>query len=264
DEGGDGAPVYEPMRLEAQAPDAIAMPGMVGAGETPPINGYCFYEVNSSVTGGGPLPQAQPVDPQLGVLNAPVRELFPTDVLAVPFDMTGPFYDNCPNTVNLNGIPVEFVDGGGGTVATTTVTLLGARNQAGLNDPIPATGISDPDGILNGNAYNFDAVPGDPARTILLAELVSFDAVPDVAPPSTWWFDNLHLTLREGAPPCVADIFGNDGVVNAADLAALLGAWGPGGGNGPADLNMDGVVNASDLGQLLGSWGPCPMDAQCP
>ncbi len=43
-----------------------------------------------------------------------------------------------------------------------------------------------------------------------------------------------------------------DGVVNAADLAILLGQWG---GPGSADLNGDGTVSAADLAILLGAWG---------
>lgn len=47
-----------------------------------------------------------------------------------------------------------------------------------------------------------------------------------------------------------------DGVVNAADLALLLGAWGAAGGAaGAADLNADGTVNAADLAILLSVWG---------
>lgn len=57
------------------------------------------------------------------------------------------------------------------------------------------------------------------------------------------------------APPCRADLTG-DGVVDAADLAQLLGAWGTAGPAG--DVNGDGTVNSADLGQLLGAWGPCP------
>jgi hypothetical protein len=45
----------------------------------------------------------------------------------------------------------------------------------------------------------------------------------------------------------------DDGVVNALDLAILLGAWGQAGG--VADINGDGAVNALDLGVLLGAWG---------
>lgn len=45
-----------------------------------------------------------------------------------------------------------------------------------------------------------------------------------------------------------------DCVVNAADLAILLGAWGPC-ADCDADLDGDGQVNASDLAILLGEWG---------
>jgi hypothetical protein len=58
------------------------------------------------------------------------------------------------------------------------------------------------------------------------------------------------------APPCPADLDGS-GDVNAADLAQMLGAWGPNPDH-PADFNGDDLVNAADLAQLLGSWGFCP------
>jgi V8-like Glu-specific endopeptidase len=54
--------------------------------------------------------------------------------------------------------------------------------------------------------------------------------------------------------PCQGDLNG-DGIVNAADLAILLGAWGQPGG--PANLDGNGPVNAADLALLLGAWGPC-------
>ncbi len=57
--------------------------------------------------------------------------------------------------------------------------------------------------------------------------------------------------------PHVGDLNGNS-VVDATDLAMLLGAWGPNPGH-PADLNSDGVVNAFDLASLLANWGPCPI-----
>ena len=49
----------------------------------------------------------------------------------------------------------------------------------------------------------------------------------------------------------------DDGVVNGADLAILLGAWGPCPPKGDciADLNDDGVVNGADLAIQLGNWG---------
>jgi hypothetical protein len=48
-----------------------------------------------------------------------------------------------------------------------------------------------------------------------------------------------------------------DGVINGADLGALLGMW-----SVPAppygDLNGDGIVGGADLGILLGNWGAVP------
>lgn len=69
--------------------------------------------------------------------------------------------------------------------------------------------------------------------------------------------DTIYLTnvsATAAAAPCPADLNG-DGQVNSADLASLLGAWGP--GTGDADLNGDGQVNSADLAALLGGWGPC-------
>jgi hypothetical protein len=51
---------------------------------------------------------------------------------------------------------------------------------------------------------------------------------------------------------CPAD-FDASGVVDAADLALLLGSW----GGTSNDLNGDNTVDAADLAILLGSWGPC-------
>lgn len=54
---------------------------------------------------------------------------------------------------------------------------------------------------------------------------------------------------------CPADLDG-DGSVSAADLAQLLGNWGPC-EDCPADLDGDDEVGAFDLASLLGSWGEC-------
>ena len=51
----------------------------------------------------------------------------------------------------------------------------------------------------------------------------------------------------------MADLNG-DGVVNAVDLAILLGNWGVCDDPCPPDLNQDGLVGAADLAQVLGEW----------
>ena len=61
--------------------------------------------------------------------------------------------------------------------------------------------------------------------------------------------------MAEAIDLCGGPVTGDmnsDGVVNAADLSILLGAWGT---PGPGDLTGDGLVNAADLSVLLGAWG---------
>ena len=51
---------------------------------------------------------------------------------------------------------------------------------------------------------------------------------------------------------CTGDL-NQDGTVGAADLAAVLNAW----GTASADLNGDGDTNAADLAVVPSAWGPC-------
>jgi hypothetical protein len=66
---------------------------------------------------------------------------------------------------------------------------------------------------------------------------------------------------HDGVPDscqCLADVVEN-GVVDGADLAAVLAVWGTDGGIYPrADTNVDGIVDGSDLAVVLSSWGGCP------
>ena len=47
----------------------------------------------------------------------------------------------------------------------------------------------------------------------------------------------------------------NDGVVNAADITAVLSSWGT--SSLANDVNDDGIVNALDIALVLAGWGPC-------
>jgi formylglycine-generating enzyme required for sulfatase activity len=61
---------------------------------------------------------------------------------------------------------------------------------------------------------------------------------------------------QDCAGDCTGDLDGS-GTVDGADLAVLLGAWGPCPGC-VADLNGSGAVDAADLAVLLGQWnGTC-------
>ena len=69
----------------------------------------------------------------------------------------------------------------------------------------------------------------------------------------------LALTLPATAQSCTGDIFAN-GIVNGADLGAMLSYWGPRTSDPfsvASDINGDGIINGGDLGQLLAGWGPC-------
>jgi hypothetical protein len=62
--------------------------------------------------------------------------------------------------------------------------------------------------------------------------------------------DGVRIEIVECDETDPADLNG-DGLVNGADLAELLGAWG---GSGAGDLNGDGLVNGADLAEMLGRW----------
>jgi hypothetical protein len=53
---------------------------------------------------------------------------------------------------------------------------------------------------------------------------------------------------------CPADVNG-DALVNGADLALVMAAWGTTGPTG--DINSDGIVDSSDIALVLAAWGPC-------
>lgn len=57
--------------------------------------------------------------------------------------------------------------------------------------------------------------------------------------------------------PCRADVVA-DLVVDAADLAAVLLAWGDPTLGLRADIDRSGIVDAADLAALLLAWGDCP------
>ena len=74
--------------------------------------------------------------------------------------------------------------------------------------------------------------------------------------PNTFASNQLFEVILVPGPGCPADL-DDDGSVTAADLAALLLAWGNAPAGVRADLNGDGVVNSADIGWLIGAWGAC-------
>jgi len=65
---------------------------------------------------------------------------------------------------------------------------------------------------------------------------------------------SVSVTIQGPSPaPCLGDFTG-DAIVDGADLAFLLGAWGANG----ADLDANGTTDGADMAILLGAWGACP------
>ncbi len=80
-----------------------------------------------------------------------------------------------------------------------------------------------------------------------------FDALAD---PNLRWFSDLSATALTIGVRYFTDL-DRDGVVGAADLASLVGVWGPvsSGLGFDADFDGDGSVGSSDLATLIGTWG---------
>jgi hypothetical protein len=124
------------------------------------------------------------------------------------------------------------------------------------NSPLFNTGGATAGGWFNSTPDNGHGTP-DATLLVLAAQLTvreGFSITGNMIAYSNDGIDEASVSF-ECFASCIAD-FNNDGVVDAADLAILLGAWGVNPGH-EADLNDDGVVNASDLAALLGAWGPC-------
>jgi hypothetical protein len=177
------------------------------------------------------------LDPVTGDLSSVVASsnqsvLWDMDALA--FSPTGTLY-----AINLS-IPrvlatIDPVTGGIGS----TVALTGA--YAGMA------------WSASGTLYALDIQVGSCAGTTILTTINPVTGAETPIGP-TGLTCVAGLTFGPNLPAVNADL-NHDNSVNAADLAILLGAWGP---CGPscclADLNLDGQVNAADLALLLGAW----------
>lgn len=124
-------------------------------------------------------------------------------------------------------------------------------------------------GHVVGGWFNLCPVNGQgdagnwPGLAVLVAQLSVNEGQSVSGTLSLYWLDGMGNLIVEadlflecpGPVECPAD-FDGSGNVGAADLAELLGSWGPCPGC-PADFDGDGQVGAADLAILLGAWGSC-------
>ena len=135
---------------------------------------------------------------------------------------------------------VVFGAAGVGSGGTLDLSSLNGTNGFVCN------GIDENDGS-GFSVSSADDVNGDGIDDIIIAAVG--------ADPNGFFSGETYVIF--GRTPCPADI-NDDGVVDTADLGALVAQFGtPGPG---ADINYDGVVDTADLGILIAAFGTttCP------
>ena len=290
DLGSGGEPAPRTARVVGFAGGPVAQ----APTNADPVDDWCYYTISQLdfIDDLNPLLIAQ-VDPSTG-------EVTSTEALSASFNVVtlavlnrrrdganqvvGPkVHTHCPwdiaaagkefDASNLGGYvnQFDFFDPASGQRQVGgTWTQLGQIGEPGSRSPIPAGGVSVPDGPSQTPpiAYNDPTQaplthPGAPLyRDILLAEWAAdasdgWDAIPPAFPQERWLVDNVELSAVSTGPNC-ANLAGDPTVVDGADLATLLVNWGPATVGALGDLNDDGTVDGADLAILLVNWGSCP------
>jgi len=236
---------------------------------------------------GDPAPEISPTAIYAGIGETPVGDASRTAVFR------GEFLGQGINTANDLAIIAVMPDNSRRVVARTAQQAPGVPDgQFFTNFPIPPTvnangraaflgeligqevtaanrdgiWVIEEDGSARLVARQGDAVevaPGDSRAIFELSALLS-QSVDTGEPRGINDADELVLTIlftdlsaaivRATLPSAQPGDLNGDGVVDGADLGALLGQWGACSAACPADLNADGVVDGADLGALLGEW----------
>lgn len=145
-------------------------------------------------------------------------------------------------TINTYAVPPTPIRG-------DLIVCVIYRNTTDTNRYISALDLTPP--IVPGASYAGFAVEGiDPANLRAI-------------PPDQFWpvaeklKPGMFILRATGRPRGPVEDVNCDGVVNAADVAAVIGAWGAcaGPADCPSDVDGDGVVDASDVALVLGAWG---------
>ena len=197
----------------------------------------------------GALPLGHPVS--ILVLDDPDGDGAPADAspravleTVVAVDVPGAFQRVAIGDVAVGAAGSSFFVG----VLTTTPTKPSPSSEPSF-PPLPP-GVYYPstaDGASDGTRSWLAVWPGGSGGLGSLSDLQSL---------ADWGYSGAFLVRAIPAPPALGDL-DCDGVVDGADLGALLGAWGPCPANAAchADLDGDALVGAADLGLLLAAWG---------
>lgn len=132
---------------------------------------------------------------------------------------------------------------------TTTIGHEAYVNGVNLNVPTTTDGYQTDDNLVL-FAYQNSSGNGNSGYNFVgnIHQLLIYDGVLDAADTAA-----VHDYLDCKLNACPLD-FNCDGNADAADLGMLLAAWGV---PGATDVNNDGTTDAADLGMLLAGWGAC-------
>jgi hypothetical protein len=95
------------------------------------------------------------------------------------------------------------------------------------------------------------------ANLTLYNQITGSEPLPDGTTPPAFNFDIFNYTYGDGPDPSAGDV-NLDGIVDDADLLAVLFAFGQTGSGLPEDVNSDGVVDDADLLTVLFNFGSNP------
>ncbi|MHC4911132.1 MAG: GC-type dockerin domain-anchored protein, partial [Planctomycetota bacterium] len=207
------------------------------------VNGTLIQRNGGDITGNGFIEIADTgamtsTEPSILAVDIDNAGLF--DASAI-LDPTGYVYINGAYTQAATGRLVVDIEGAAPTDRDVYETSLGAtlageiyvELHAGYTPVIGQTfDVFTANGGVSGS---FDAVVGEPGFEV--SQL-----------------GNTIVLEYVGVAECPADLSG-DGVVDGADLAMLLAAWG--GASKTADFTGDLMVDGADLAVLLAAWGGC-------
>jgi len=197
------------------------------------------------------VPLPSPCDPEFvldGVVGVqqvvpPTQYWFPNLNMA-GFCDPGPFGDDTIYRPTY----IRFTAPASGTITVSNCTDLGASVDARIaamtvcGDPSTVF-VCDDDGCTGGTAPFTSRIifEGSAGMTYYFAVGGYSATVPGP----------YNVTIDAPEDPGIPEDLNGDGVVDAADLAILLSAWGT---KGPGDFNGDGTVDAADLAALLAAW----------
>ncbi len=214
----------------------------------------CTFSWNSAGSSGGGILKGNTTG-SLAVTNCILWENWPTQIVG-SLGTTVSYSDvqgGYSGQGNVNADPL-FVDADGPDGAPGTLDDdLRLLATSPCIDAADNTAVPPDETDLDGDGDTDEPIPFDVDGN---PRFIDDPWSPDTGAGDCPMVDMGAYEFQDGSADCCPADFDGDGAVGAADLAELLGSWGPCEGC-PADLDGDGTVGAFDLALLLGGWGAC-------